>query len=201
MTMIERASSQDDLEDAYRFWYRVYVQEMGRHCDDPLADHRTGKLRDPIAPRGALLLARNPRGAVVGTVLNTPTTEPIGKYEEIYRLNQLSGSQRRRSTITTKLMVDPRFRGTKLPMQLARAAYVHTLEHQMLYDFIDCNDHLVGFFEKLGYRPHRGCVEHPDYGRVNSLYIALQDAVHLCNVRSPLYPTLLNYQENQRVYA
>ena len=133
--------------------------------------------------------------------MNTPATEPIGKYESFYGLDQLSGIQRRRSTITTKLMVGGRFRGTKLPMQLARAAYAHTLETGMLYDFIDCNDHLVGFFEKLGYRSHSGRVYHPEYGHVNSMYIALQDAVHMHNVRSPIYSMLLEHQENQRVYA
>ena len=201
MPMIERATSQADLEDAYRFWYRVYVQEMARHREDPLADHHAGKLRDPIATKGCLLLARSAKGSVVGTVMNTQTTEPIGKYEAFYGLDRLSPSQRRRSTITTKLMVEPRFRGTKLPMQLARAASAHTLEQDMLYDFIDCNNHLVGFFEKIGYRAHRGRVFHPDYGHVNSMYIALQDAVHLHNVGSPIYPILLEHQEQQRVYA
>ncbi len=201
MPIIEQARSQADLEDAYRFWYSVYVQEMGRHRDDPLTDHRARKLRDPIATRGCLLLARDQQRAVVGTVLNTPTSEPIGKYEEFYGLERLSGLQRLHSTITTKLMVAPSHRGTKLPMQLAKAAYSHTLQCEMLYDFIDCNDHLVRFFEKLGYRAHRGRVRHPEYGRVNSMYIALLDAIHLSNVRSPLYPMLLQHQENQRVYA
>lgn len=201
MPIIERARSQKDLEDAYRFWYRVYVQEMSRHRDDPLTDHAAQKLRDPIATSGCLLLARNSGGTIIGTVLNTPTTEPIGKYEAFYGLDKLSSSQRRRSTITTKLMVAPRYRGTKLPMQLAKAAYARTLETAMLYDFIDCNDHLVGFFERLGYRTHRGKIHHPDYGHVNSMYIALEDAVHLYNVRSPIYPMLVEHQENQRVYA
>ena len=201
MPMIQQARSQTDLEDAYRFWYQVYVHEMSRHRDDPLADHQDHKLRDPIATCGTLLLARSAAGAVIGTVLNTPSTEPIGKYEAFYGLDQLSGVQRRRSTITTKLMVAERFRGTKLPMQLARAAYARTLETGMLYDFIDCNNHLIGFFEKLGYRTHRGKIHHPDYGHVNSMYIALQDGVHLYNVASPIYPMLLDHQENQRVYA
>ena len=129
------------------------------------------------------------------------TGEEVRHSLDVYGLDGLSGSQRRRSTITTKLMVDRRFRGTKLPMQLARAAYAHTLETGMLYDFIDCNDHLVGFFEKLGYRSHRGKIHHPDYGDVNSMYIALQDAVHLYNVGSPIYSMLLAHQENHRVYA
>ncbi len=66
----------------------------------PMIQQVRSQAGDPIATSGALLLSRNAAGAVIGSVLNTPTTEPIGKYEACYGLEQLSGIQRRRSPTT-----------------------------------------------------------------------------------------------------
>ena len=202
MPTIVRASSDAHLHEAYRFWYDIYVTEMERHVDDPLTDHAARKLIDPIAPHGNLLLAREDDGRVVGTLLSTWATEPcLAKYVALYRLDRLSSRQRAHATVTTKLMVAPEYRASRLGMLLARKSYAWGLESQVHFDFIDCNDHLLRFFDKLGYRPHLGRIHHASYGAVNSLYLAVNDVVHLHNQRSPFYTLLARHQEAHRVYA
>ena len=202
MSRIEPARTDAHLREAYRFWYDVYVKEMGRHQHDPLTDHSARLLIDPIAPYGNLLLARDAEGRVVGTLMSTWTTEPaVEKYVALYQLDALNARQRAHSTVTTKLMVAPEYRCSRLGMLLARESYRWGLANGVHYDFIDCNDHLVSFFEKLGYRPHLGEIHHQVYGRVNSMYLAVNDEVHLFNQRSPFYRPLAQHQEASRVYA
>ena len=202
MPTISCAESSAHLEETYRFWYDVYVAEMGRHLGDPAVDHEKRRLVDPVAPDGRLLLARDRQGQIVGTLMSTWASEPsLAKYVELYGLDRLSAFQRSQSTITTKLMVAPRFRCTRLGMLLARESYRWGLSAGVRFDFIDCNDHLLPFFDKLGYRPHLGRIQHAEYGAVNSMYLAVHDSVHLYNQQSPFYRELANHSENQRVYA
>ncbi len=202
MPTIVSATTSAHLDEAYRFWYDIYVREMGRHQSDPLTDHENRRLYDPIAPHGNLLLARDAKGQVVGTLMSTWTTEPaLEKYVDLFRLDKLNNRQRAHSTVTTKLMVAPEYRASRLGMLLARYSYAWGLESAVHYDFIDCNDHLVKFFEKLGYRPHLGRIQHSEYGPVNSMYLAVNDEVHLFNQRSPFYRLLAEHQEARRVYA
>lgn len=204
LAAISRATASEH-EAIYGFWYDVYVKEMGRLIDDPLTDHARRLVRDPLAECGLLLVARDEEQQIVATMLTTGaahselgTNQPLGTYETLYGLDQLSASERHTSTITTKLMVAPAFRRTRLPMQLARRGYQITLQAGMQHDYIDCNDHLVPFFLKLGYREHRGRVYHPCYGHVNSMVIDRHDYQHLQQVGSPFARYYQKTEEFQR---
>ena len=54
--MLELSTAQTDADfaDVYRFWYQVYVTEMGRHTDDPNTSHDKRQLFDPLATAGSL---------------------------------------------------------------------------------------------------------------------------------------------------
>ena len=190
LATITRASSAE-RDEVFEFWYRIYVQEMKRLLDDPLTDHARQRVLDPLVDFGSLLIARDAEGTLVGTLLSTCAGRGrLGKYDQLYGLTTLSPDQRRQASITTKLMVDPRFRRTRLAMLMARRGYELLLEDGVDYDYIDCNDHLVPFFTRLGYLPHLGRIEHPDYGTVNSMVISLRDRKHLQTVRSPFLRAL-----------
>lgn len=195
-----------ERDEVHAFWYRIYVQEMKRLLDDPLTDHQQKRVFDPLADFGNLFIARNEDGQVVGTVLSTCAGKGrLGKYEQLYGLTEFDQAKRSKLSITTKLMVDPKLRRTRLALLMARRGYELLLEQGMDQDYIDCNDHLVPFFEKLGYLPHLGRIEHPAYGSVNSMVINLRDAEHLKAVGSPFLRALPKTQpaaaevETQRI--
>ena len=176
-----------ERDEVYAFWYRIYVVEMQRLLDDPLTDHHRQRVLDPLATFGSLLIARNPNGQLVGTLLSTCAGDGrLGKYEKLYGLNHLTPDERSRVSITTKLMVDPALRRSRLAMLMASRGFEWLIERGVEQDYIDCNDHLLRFFTKLGYLPHRGRIDHPDYGNVNSMVINLTDYEHLKAVGSPL---------------
>jgi len=194
---IRTAESEKDLGAAYRFWYEIYVKEMGRHQDDVLTDHNNNLLYDRLASRGVLKLAELD-GRVVGTVLTTPAVDRhVSKYRRLYCIDESDKAQLSRSCITTKLMVAPEQRNTRLTLRLACATYNHGMRQGMLHNYIDCNDHLVSLFEKLGFERHLPTLYHPDYGKVNSMHLRVTDHIHLAQRRSPFLRLLLKYQEEQ----
>lgn len=183
-----------ELTDVHRFWYRIYVEGMNRHLGDPLTDHQAEELTDPLITAGNLFVARDENGDIVATLMTTLAGDhDLGKYEGLYGIDRLAPAERARSSITTKLMVAEPWRCTRLPMLMARSTYEHALSQGVERDYIDCNDHLVSFFKRLGYRPHLGRIVHRDYGAVNSMVLQLTDEAHLRAMRSPFLKSLQEY--------
>ncbi|MEM7705657.1 MAG: GNAT family N-acetyltransferase [Pseudomonadota bacterium] len=184
-TQISRARDASDLTDARRFWYDVYVKEMGRDLNDASTDHESRELSDPFDEIGRLFIARDDN-RVVGTVLGTPGRDAsFGYYETLYRLNELTEASRLRSSLTNKLIVAKEKRRSPLALKLATTVYRQGLSDGVQRNYIDCNAHLVSFFRRMGYRRHRGWVIHKDYGLVYSLVLHLEDIEHLRASESP----------------
>jgi len=195
MLELSTAQTDTDFEDVYRFWYDVYVAEMGRHINDARTSHQHRKLYDPLATAGFLYLARQD-GEVVGTILTTPVDHPaIKKYRSLYGLDALSPEDQSVSAITTKLMVKANLRRTRLLMRMVFATYDWTLRVGMKYGYMDCNDHLLSLFHKLGYEQHLPTLYHADYGQVNSMRIELTNETHLSKVGSPILAALRRFNK------
>ena len=169
-------------EEVYRFRYEVYVREMRR--PQPDADHDRGRLVDALDDGGMLLAALSPSGRVIGTLRANLFDEPAARdYERLYELT-LTDAERRVTSLTTRMMVAPGYRGSGLALSLARVRFRIAIDSGLARDYMDCNDHLVPFFSRLGYRPKRRIV-HPDYGDV-TLMTCPVDVDRLAALRSPL---------------
>ncbi len=199
MLELSTAQTEADFEDVYRFWYEVYVTEMGRHQNDAKTSHQNRKLYDPLATAGSLCIARQD-GEVVGTILSTPVDHPaIENYRSLYDLDSLSPEDQWASAINTKLMVKANLRRTRLPVRLAFAAYTWGLHVGIKHAYMDCNDHLLKLFYRLGYEQHLPTLYHADYGQVNSMRLELTDETHLRKVGSPFLSALKRYQHEQEL--
>ena len=197
MISIRTAESEEDFCAVYRFWYQIYVKEMGRHQEDDITCHKSKQLHDRLAHRGILHFAEQ-SGQVVGTVLTTRADDKYAsKYRDLYRIDETDRQRLARSCVTTKLMVTPALRKTRLTLRLATATYDYGMRRGMQHNYIDCNDHLVGLFEKLGFVRHLSALYHPDYGDVNSMYLGVTDRIHLASTRSPFLRLLLKFQQEQ----
>ena len=197
MLELSTAQTDADFEDVYNFWYEVYVAEMGRHINDANTSHQHRKLYDPLATAGSLCFARK-NGKVVGTVLTTPVDHPATeKYRALYGLDSLSPEAQWQTSITTKLMVHASLRTTRLPLRLSIATFDWALHVGIKDNYIDCNDHLVNLFLKLGFKKHLPALYHKDYGNVNSMRLELTNETHLREVGSPFLMLLKRYQNAQ----
>ncbi len=186
-TPIRLASEPDELEAIYQFRYQVYVEEMKRYQFH--ADHSAKKIEDPL-DRGAANFAAFQDDEVVGTVrINFPRTSSIEYYEAFMDMCSAGCFHPGATSICTRLMVAPRLRRTSLAMRLTQASYEFGLRNQIRFNFIDCDDHLIGFFVRLGYVLHRRA-EHPEYGMGNVMRLDLLDRARLARQRSPFLAIL-----------
>lgn len=193
---ITRATAQE-LPEVFRFRYRVYVEEMQR--SQRHADHGLRQTTDELDARGVNLIAVL-NGSIVGTArVNFLEDGPVGSYEDFYGVRTLSSSERAHTSITTSLIVDQSLRGSSLPLMLVRACYRTLIERDSRMNLIDCNDHLVPFFERLGY-VHCGKKRHYDYGVVNCMALELQNEAQLARARSPFLRLLREHQRQGTHY-
>ncbi|HEV2335797.1 MAG TPA: GNAT family N-acetyltransferase [Stellaceae bacterium] len=184
---IRLVSTSHELEAIYQFRYQVYVEEMRRH--QFYADHSAKKIEDPL-DRGATNFAALQDNEVVGTVrVNFPRTSNIEYYEAFMDMCSAGCFHPSATSICTRLMVAPRLRRTSLAMRLTQASYEFGLRNRIRYNFIDCDDHLIGFFIRLGYIVHRRA-EHPEYGMGNVMRLDLLDRPRLVRQRSPFLAIL-----------
>lgn len=184
---VRLAAPGNDREAIFRLRYRVCVDEMASPQKD--ADHQRRRIEDALDRHGLILGAW--RGAeLIGTVrANLLRDGGIGLYRDLYGLDRLTYREFRHTSITTRLMVLPRMRHTRVAVGLATALYALGLNRGILFDHIDCNAHLVPFFTHLGYRIHRSAV-HPEYGEVTVMRLNLIDSAHLQSVNSPFLAPL-----------
>lgn len=162
---IVEAADHDLREAVFRFRYDIYVREMRRRQKD--ADHARGRVEDALDRTAILLAARDTgTGRIAGTARgNIVEGSDLGIYERLYGLDRLGQDARTTTSITTRFMVERERRGTLLAVQLARALFERGAAAGVTTNYIDCNEPLVPFFERLGYRSLRA-IEHPEYGPV-----------------------------------
>lgn len=180
---IHLAETLAEREAIYRFRYEIYVREMQRK--QTYADHDRGWVKEPLDDT-AHLLGAFVGDEVVGTYrINFARLSDWGYYNELYSPEWAGEFHPWHTSISTKFMVAPAYRGTSLGIKIALAAYQFARSRGIEFDFIDCDDHLLKFFSYLGYRRHKEPVYHPEYGRVNPLVMVMSDEAHLLAVKSP----------------
>jgi len=198
--LLRIARTPDELEQLYRFRYRIYVEEMGRIQKH--ADHVAKRIEDPLDAFATNIVAWDTKGYVVGGVrTNFSRNGFLCGYDEFYNM-RFAGAQHPHSTsICTRLMIAPEYRRSTLAVRLSIAVYEFGLEHDVTHNFIDCNDHLVSFFEGLGFVKHIPSRLHEEYGLVNCMCVVLHDRVHLSQVASPFVPSLTRWERRCSVAA
>ena len=180
---IRLATTEADRNSVFRFRYEICVREMKRF--QKYADHERCIIEEPLDKTGHVLIAED-AGRTVGTArFNVGVDENYGLYEDLYHLREFDLFYPSSVSITTKLMVSQDHRHSQLPLQLAIRCYLDGLCLGTVFDFIDCNKHLVSFFRKLGYRQVFPEVVHPEYGIVVPMVLAMYDLEHFERVGSP----------------
>ncbi len=176
-------SDHDQLLAVFRFRYRIYVEEMGRK--QKYADHTKKWIIDPL-DHGCYLLAAYENGKVVGTVrVNFSRNSDIGDYESFYRMDTVGKDHPAKTSICTRMMISPAYRKSMLGPRLAIACFELGMTNEIVWSFLDCNDHLVEFFTGFGCKSYLGKVLHDEYGEVTPMRFNLQDQAHLEFIRSP----------------
>jgi len=198
MTEFRVLASDESPRDLFAFRYRIYVEEMGR--PQRYADHTQKIIVDPLDDSGINILAIDD-GEIVGCVrTNFLRDGSVGEYEALYGLDRLSPGEREQSSICTRLMVGPSRRRSFVTFGIMKAVYEYGMARGIYLNFIDCNEHLVPFFQKFGYRLV-GRKAHPEYGDVYVLRLDVLDLAHLEDVHSPFVPSLRAFLDARAIEA
>jgi GNAT superfamily N-acetyltransferase len=198
-TIVRPACSEDELEQLFRFRYRIYVDEMQRKQKH--ADHVHRRIRDGLDEFATNLIAWDATGAVVGTVrTNFARDGDLDGYELFYEMASAGSCHPCSTSICTRLMIAPAYRRSLLAVRLAVAVYDVGLKNGITHNFIDCNEHLVPFFEGLGFVRHIEPQEHEDYGRVHCMRLTLHDRERLTLLASAFLPALDRWEQARNVY-
>jgi len=182
---LDFAVSRADREAVYRFRYRVYVEEMGRQ--QTYADHDAKTICEPLDEFGALVVARDPNGRVVGSVRINQANDPhIGYYRDLYQMDSFAPHYPHKVWVVTKLMVNQSLRSVShVAIALAKACALMNYVAPNKFTLIDCNDYLVPYFERMGFCEY-GKACHPEFGDVCLMSIDYEDQEYLARIASIL---------------
>lgn len=178
------AQTEEERVRVFRFRYDVYVKELGRGVN--LADHERGELRDEMDATARILYAEQD-DRITGTVRwnRLSETTPPSAWREWYQLDRFQFLPAFMLSVTSKLMVVPEQRGSRLGLRLAVATYLEGLRSNIQLNFIHTSADLVPFFERLGYHQLNGTIHDPHAGERTPMYLSLLNIEHLRKMRSP----------------
>ena len=178
---IAEARTQAEREALFAFRYRIYVEEMNR--PQKYADHGRRRIEDPLDKSGTNFVAWAGESIVGCVRVNFCRDGGTAYYEELLHMADVGPTFREDSSICTRLMVAPEFRKSRLATHLSCACFQLGRENRIRWNFIDCNDHLVRFFERMGYVKTHDVV-HEEYGSVNVMRFDLEGVDRLRSMNS-----------------
>lgn len=176
-------AADEELKDlVYRFRYHVYVRLMNRR--QVHADHARGTIVEPMDEMGSNYLAVKD-GRVIGTIRRNVFSDASTRYyAKIYRVAAFEGLDVDRIAITTKLMMLPNYQRSTLPVRLITEYARDGYRQGIAVDMIDCNKHLIEFFEKMGYFSYIGWAFHKEFGSVRPMFLASDAVQYLTAINS-----------------
>ncbi len=182
---ILHADDAGTLERIYRFRYAVHVDELGK--GGPAIDHARRRMYEPADDRATHFYAEED-GRIVGCArvnagADGPLPDPYRGWLEMEPLERALGA--RRMTLTSRLMVDPAYRGRTLASLLVLRLYEFGLEIGTDDDFIYCAPNLLRLYYRLGYRPYRPAIRPDGTDLRVPLVLCLRDGAHLTRAVSP----------------
>lgn len=188
MTEIRLVTNDDERLAVYAFRYAVIVDELGVVL--PKADHERRVVID-AEDRSGHLFAAYRNGSVIGTLrVNFLRDGPVEPHDELLGLNRLSDTERQATSVSTRFLVAPAFRGTAVPIRILQTWFAFCRSRQVESDYILVGPRMQEFYVRIGFVPLATAVLHPEIGEVQPLRIRFRDEEHLRSIGSPFAKSL-----------
>ena len=197
---IRLLESGEDLVDAARLAYEIFVEECGVLGN--VADHDERTLETDDA-RGSRTIGAFVNGELVGTLSalcwsNAPFPEMYHSAFQIHRFATVV--PRERMAILTRWLIRSSKRRGMLPLRLYQAAVQYLLARDIALIFADCQPHMLPRYTWLGMRSFGRIFNYVDSGVVIPLVGIPADHDHLRRLASPTI-TLLPASSEDRTLA
>ncbi len=182
---IREATDDETRERIFRFRYGIHVVELGK--DGPGVDHGRRLLFDDADAQATIFFAEE-EGRIVGTGRQNGGRK--GELPPLYQewLETAPAEAefgRERVSITSRLMVDPAYRGRTLASLLVMRLYEHACRNGVDVDFIFAEPGLLRLYYRLGYRQYRPAIRPTGPGIRVPLVHCVRDLGHLRRVEAP----------------
>lgn len=188
------AQTQKDYEDVGKFRYEIYKSEADIKLTDKVK--REKKILDELDYQSDILIAEK-GSEIVGTGRATfiyPTN--IGCYAFL-EPEKIPLKDKWPLGVATRFCVQKELRGGLLYFKLCEKLVEVALHRGAKASLIYVLDPLKRTLEKLGYQNYMPHAMHPDFGRVNPMYLPL-DYASLKARRSPFLRVYRRYQAQMR---
>jgi hypothetical protein len=195
MLEIRLAQTPEEKEEVFKLRYQIYVEELG--YSQHYADKQHYKIEEPLDKSGNIFVAFH-KGNLVGTARsNYAINSDLGYYAELYQISEIAGDVHPWGTsIGTKFMIQRHLRGSRIALSIMQSYYYQLLQDKIKFDFIDCEPHMIPFFQRLGYQPI-DMINHPEYGSGLALMLDVFNLEHLQRVKSPFQRLYRNFWESK----
>lgn len=154
------ASSLLDREFIYQFWYDTYHNEMKRNSSD--LDHKNKVIKDSLEPKSTIIYYKL-KDQVVATIRASKHNELLNSSYN----NFTDAIKTNNYLFVTKFMVNNKFRKLGIGSHLIKCIESHARKMQVSEIYLDCNDYMIPYFSKLGFKMViNNAVESKHYGSV-----------------------------------
>lgn len=181
------ATTDTERQTIYRLRYRVYIEEMDGGTRHSEADPGARQLHDEWDPHAHHFYVNQDAEMVACARLVLRRHGPFECEQEL-ELSRFVPAFPRYLSMSSRLVLHPRLRGSSLLRQLTCAMFTFAREQAIRFDFIDCHPRLLPLYSRLGYRIYRPGFNHPKYTYVVPMVLVLDDHAYLERVRSPFAP-------------
>ncbi len=196
MLEIRLAKTPEEREEIFKLRYQIYIEELGfwESFTNYEPNHEQKKLEYPLDLSANLFVAFN-NHELVGTLrYNYTKNLDSDYYPKLDKMSETVGDAHLLSTsISGRFMLKSYLRGTLIGLRIMQAYYQQLLLDKIKFDFIDAEEDLVPFFEKLGYQTI-GKIDYSIYESGAVMVLETLNIKHLEKVKSPfrsLYRNLL----------
>ena len=150
---IGEATTTVQREAVFRFWYSVYVAELGRYRD--IADHENRRLKGPEDEVSHIFYARDGDEVVGACRINWGgdgfTERQIRQYDLQPFLDEIPAEL---MLVGERTMVAASHRGGSVYTEVAMAVTPLSEQLGIVLSFGACEPHLVSYYAKFGQRPY-----------------------------------------------
>jgi len=187
-TRVKLATTDAEKEAIYRLRYEVYIEEMGGAARHFEADSIKRQLRDEM-DETAFHFYVSQKGQIVACLRFNLRRDGPFECETELELHRFAPAYPQHVSMTSRLMLHPKLRGSHVVMELACAAFEFGMNQGVsCFDFIDCHPRLIPLYSRLGYRIYKSGFRHPNYIYVVPMVMVGGDLDYLKRVKSPFAP-------------
>jgi len=145
------------------------------HRNDHYADHKRKTIKDPFDDY-AYNIGAFRDGKITGTArINFCADGDPGFYRDFLELETAGACYPQKVAFSSRLMVVISERRRLLPLILSAECFNIAFSREAAWSFLDCNQHLVPFYQRMCFEVQNPSKLHPSFGDVAIMRVDLSD--------------------------